>query len=564
MVRRSRILGPAPVAPDDLVDVARGARDPVTVLDDPPTAPAVVRRRCIAIYPGAFRPPHVNHVATVRLLLADPRVDEVVVVVSGRVRSIPGTDDVLGPDVAVEAWELLLAGEERVRIEVAAASAVQHAAAMVADAAPGTHVLLCTGVKDIGDGDGRFTKLLSQSGREAVTVESVPGAPDVAPVRARDLRAALESPDGFVAFAAAMPDDAGGVAAALWAVCRDGRRRAADALAPRVEAAHLELTGHPAVATPVAAPSVWALDGGPGRRHLVLTAFDEQGDEPGEGAGGRSRDRIKGERRALRWARAAARDLPMLRVRPEIGYDRSTRTLVLGEVEGELAHGLLAGERGGDVVVAVAAGLGALHAAEPPEEAFRHRVGDDIAWRRARTAELIRRGIAAGAAIGVDLGALGDGLLLASERASQPGFVLLDSAADRLRCAAEVVVLERAPHAASHGDAAVDLGLLLGSICRAALVDGVSTPRVARAAVASYETVRSGLDASFGDRVLGFVTIGLLVARAPATEAASGRDRAVAYVVAAALAAHARGGRLPDRVEAIDAALERCGAVPPR
>ncbi len=46
--------------------------------------------RCLALFPGAFRPPHEAHLAAVLDLAARPDVDEVVVIVANRSRLIPG------------------------------------------------------------------------------------------------------------------------------------------------------------------------------------------------------------------------------------------------------------------------------------------------------------------------------------------------------------------------------------------------------------------------------------------------------------------------------------------
>ncbi|MFQ5558487.1 MAG: hypothetical protein ACE5GB_13405, partial [Acidimicrobiales bacterium] len=162
--------------------------------------------RRIAVFPGAFRPPHVNHHATAMELLERDDVDELVIVVSGRHRGVPGTTKVLGPEPAARVWDRYLGDRPDVRIEIAEMSAVGRALDLVQQARPGERILLCVGIKDFHGGDGRFKKLAERRLADGVEVQVVSGAPDVRDVSGTALRAAMGAgPEGRDAFLAALP-----------------------------------------------------------------------------------------------------------------------------------------------------------------------------------------------------------------------------------------------------------------------------------------------------------------------------------------------------------------------
>ena len=79
--------------------------------------------RCIALFPGAFRPPHRAHFAALLNLVLRPDIDEVVVIITNRCRNIPGTTKVLDTDIAEHIWAIYLQDMEKVRVEVAPGSA---------------------------------------------------------------------------------------------------------------------------------------------------------------------------------------------------------------------------------------------------------------------------------------------------------------------------------------------------------------------------------------------------------------------------------------------------------
>ena len=283
--------------------------------------------RCIALFPGAFRPPHLNHLATLETLRADPRVDEVVIIVSGRMRPIPGTDLALGPEASVAVWDQYLQGIDDVRVEIADGSAVAHAEQLVDAACPGTHHLLCTGVKDYGSGKGRFSKLLSRRLGPGVTVESVAGASDVVAARSSDLRSALGAGDaGRHRFYSLLPASLSRASRQrVWEVCRSSMVDH-QLVQQRVVTEHHERIVGPVVAVAPTVPGkvdqVWRADLGDGTSHFVKFAGDTVSDAGAVGHDLKPRVRIKAERHALKWIQSCGVDV----VTPEVvGYDRGAK-----------------------------------------------------------------------------------------------------------------------------------------------------------------------------------------------------------------------------------------------
>lgn len=181
--------------------------------------------RRLALFPGAFRPPHQAHLTAIRDLVARDDVDEVVVIVSGRARHVPGTRWVLPPHVAQAIFDVYLRDLPKVRVEIAERTAVARAHEYVARAAPGDSVLLCVGESDRDAGDARFdgSEYATASG---VRVEIVPAHTGHLPVRATDLRRALAVGEtGREAFCALLPTALGDAdRIAIWELCLKGLR----------------------------------------------------------------------------------------------------------------------------------------------------------------------------------------------------------------------------------------------------------------------------------------------------------------------------------------------------
>jgi cytidyltransferase-like protein len=129
----------------------------------------------IALFPGAFKPPHKGHFAVVKKLLE--KADQVVVLIS------PKTREGVTADESVGVWELyktLLDGS--VEIRVAAGSPVQEAYRVAKDN-PDTKFILAAGK----DEDSRFNSALKLPNVQVLNAGNIEGT------NATELRIALQT-----------------------------------------------------------------------------------------------------------------------------------------------------------------------------------------------------------------------------------------------------------------------------------------------------------------------------------------------------------------------------------
>ncbi len=184
------------------------------------------RGRRIALVPGAFRPAHKVHLAAIVGLAARPDIDEVVVIIANRCRTLPGTTLALDAETAREVLAIGVRGVAKVRIEVARHNAVAHALGYLDHAAAGDTLLYCVGEADFDSGDDRFQDLLLANTRGDITAEVLPLPTGASTVRATALREALAAGDARRGeFMAALPehlDDEQRMR--VWSICRNGLR----------------------------------------------------------------------------------------------------------------------------------------------------------------------------------------------------------------------------------------------------------------------------------------------------------------------------------------------------
>lgn len=194
--------------------------------------------RCMALYPGAFRPPHAAHFAAVRALLDRPAIDEVVVIISNRCRPIPGTTYVLDAALALRVWALYLEGIERVRVEVAPCTAIRHALEYFHRVPPGSTLYFCLGEADFASGDPRFQTIAQFAERTGIAAQIVPAPTGAMTIRGTNMRAALGRGEaGRSAFLAALPGHlTEAQQAAVWEWCRAGMKGMSEVIAPKVRA----------------------------------------------------------------------------------------------------------------------------------------------------------------------------------------------------------------------------------------------------------------------------------------------------------------------------------------
>lgn len=281
--------------------------------------------RTVALYPGAFRPPHANHLLVVEELLES--VDEVRIIVSNRGRWVPAWDALLPPELGVQGWRLLLGDRfPTVSVQVAAGSGVAEALDIVQRSPGDRHYLLCVGEKDRGSGLGRFAKLREDL-PPRVSAQVVAGAPPRLDCSASDLRAALGRAD-LETFAGGYGDVPGEVAARMWQLCHETVVSAEESARRSI----VEALGVDGGALLRSLPSV----GGPRRTFELADAghpptLVRYGNDIVSGRdtpGHARRDSVWIERNALQWVKKAARRSSV--AVPEIlGFDRSRATLAI-------------------------------------------------------------------------------------------------------------------------------------------------------------------------------------------------------------------------------------------
>ncbi len=293
--------------------------------------------RCIALYPGAFRPPHAAHFFAVRYLLTQPHIDEVVVIISNRCRPIAGTTLALDATIAQQIWSLYLRGIKKVRVEVAPLTAVGHAFEYFECAAVGDTLLFCLGETDIDQGDDRFRNLTNLSKQSGIKAGLIQAPTRSLPIRSTSLRAALiRGDEGRKDFFSALPihltdeqrDE-------VWGICQKGIREMSDVSKDKVHA-FIVGTGLGEIEDLQSAgqrklDQVFRVRLKGGRCLFIKCAGDALGtEELWNGQSLKPRQRLSVERKAIKWLRA---HMPSDAELPEVvAFDKKTWTLVLSEV----------------------------------------------------------------------------------------------------------------------------------------------------------------------------------------------------------------------------------------
>lgn len=425
-------------------------------------------RRCTALFPGAFRPPHVNHYATVVGLAERGDVDEVVIVVSNRCRTIPQTTKALDVDVALRIWDIYLQGLRKVRIEVAHTGAVAHALDYVDQCEPGDSLLLCTGMEAIRPDGGRFRKAIARAQQARVSARVVPAGPDVAPVRATQLRAMLaEGERGQQAFEAALPWH---LSAAerhqVWRICMDGMIEYRDIVQSKLrQHFRTHALGDIAdirVARADKDDEIFRVRLGDDAQVFVKRAHDTvSAAQLGQRHAHKPRKRLKAERLALKHLNSiAGEDVEVPRV---VHFDKTTKTLVLTEVcpgGRPLQVDLEAGRFDPRVTGAAARFLARSHALTADVGPLWDDAAADLRHWRAmlalRTTDIELDGLPAQCR--ADLCRLAE----ASDAARTGGIVNLDFRPKNILVRGADIGVIDFEQSCSIGDAAYDLGLFLG------------------------------------------------------------------------------------------------------
>ena len=479
----------------------------------PDTARGPGRR--IALYPGAFRPPHKVHFAAMAALAARADIDEVIVIIAGRCRCLPGTTLALDAEVARQVLTIYLQDLPNVSIEVAAHSAVEHAKARLATAAPGDTLVLCIGEDDARGGDDRFASVQAAN----AVIERLPTGGT--PLRATLLRGALARGDAAARneFDAAQPAHLSAAARdKIWRLCRDGARPFNDIVVPKLQAMLRPVLGDSAdwqceVAGKL--DPVFRVTSADGRRVWVKYAGETaEAGRYGERFVPKPRRRLSAERRAIRLLRERRIGVEVADI---LHFDRATSTLVLSEVcpggqtlQEQLSHGVF------DLKIAAALGhfVAACHMLAGELAPLQGDRARDLRQWQAMLALLTTAATA-------HVAPLREGLLrlaLASEAArSDTGLFILDLVPKNIRISTDgtgigVIDLERC---SGVGDRACDVGVLLGHV----LLWGLHGPRACRDAcsaaieafAAEYRQRAGALwDEHFDARIAAFAGAGML------------------------------------------------------
>ncbi len=307
--------------------------------------------RCVAVFPGAFRPPHAAHYAAVLNLVARPNVDEVVVIITNRYRNVPGTTKVLDTDIAEEIWRIFLQDTAKVRVETAPTSAVKHAFGYLDRIEYGGSILFCLGEADFADGDTRFETLAELAAQKGIETNIAAVPTGSSSVRATTLRACLAKKDtGKTTFMSAMPDHLSRLQREkIWHICQNGMQDAST-IALRKVRANLKRAGFECSELHVAKPGkpdeVFRAKLADDTQYFIKYANDTvKAANLTDPASLKPRQRLSVERRAIKWLRANIQDdteLPGV-----VYYSKESKTLMLSEVcpgghtlEQDLARGV--------------------------------------------------------------------------------------------------------------------------------------------------------------------------------------------------------------------------------
>jgi hypothetical protein len=147
--------------------------------------------RCIALYPGAFRPPHAAHLAAVRWLQSQPDITHVLVIVSGRDRIIEGSSSVLDAGCATRIWREYLGNEPDVTIVTAAGTAIRYVLDYLDRIDVEDSLVFAVGADDHEGGDTRFADVMTRAHARGLRADIVMVPTSKLTVRSADLRRAL-------------------------------------------------------------------------------------------------------------------------------------------------------------------------------------------------------------------------------------------------------------------------------------------------------------------------------------------------------------------------------------
>ena len=191
----------------------------------------------IALFPGAFRPPHKAHYAAIKELSKRNDVTRTVVVISGRHRKLPGTLESLAPECAKRIWDIYCKGLHNVSIEMANSSAVDHCMEYLHNVSVNDQLLFCLGQEDYNNADDRFLKLTEQHRSWNNQYSVIVANTGKFSVRATELRRLmLQGLEGKQSFRKALPDHlTSSDQQKIWEICQNSRQIHTKIIAERIK-----------------------------------------------------------------------------------------------------------------------------------------------------------------------------------------------------------------------------------------------------------------------------------------------------------------------------------------
>ncbi len=304
--------------------------------DNSPTV-HTANSKCIALFPGAFSPPHAGHYAAAANLASRDDVHEVVVIIANRSRAVPGTDKALGPDLAEKIWRIFLHGWRpgNIRVEIAQGSAVRHALSYFWRVNAAHTLLFCVGETDALNGDSRFKKLAGLRQKTGISARVIAAPTARFTVRATHLRECLKNGrTGRAHFLSAMPRHLSHTATSkIWSLCTNAMR-SREALATihieRVLAKTAIVCAQIEAATRDSHDPTFRVFTKSGAQIFVKYAHDAISTASFDSTDTlKPRRRLWAERAALKALRSIARHA--IRVPEVLHFDKDARTLVLND-----------------------------------------------------------------------------------------------------------------------------------------------------------------------------------------------------------------------------------------
>jgi hypothetical protein len=435
------------------------------------TKTSPLKRRNIALYPGAFRPPHAAHMHAVRHLINRPDVDEVIIVISNRVRQIPTTPQALETDISRKIWAIYLHDLDNVRVEVAETTAIQHALAYFNTVEVGDTLLFCVGEADLHAGDARFNRIQSLAKKTGIQAKIIAAPTGTFTIRSTQLRATLaKGEQGREAFWQALPPMLSAEERhEVWAICQQNKRSMTAITQERIQTLLTVAQLAPCQMTSGnnALDPLFFVKTQQGQSLVIkYAAYATCRKTINKKGLAKSRERVSTERLALKWLNATVKPMTDANILfPHIMlWQKQEKMLVMSHpCEGgmTLAQQLEGGKINRIVARRLGAFLGECHSAPPPDEPFwESQAGDRQHWldvlalylSSINTRDSFREPL--------------NQLRVKSEQATQVQFVHLDFQPNNILIKQQhgkhliaVVDFERA---STLGDAAFDLGMLLG------------------------------------------------------------------------------------------------------